>query len=251
MKILENLKGMGINEFIYEDYYSLEENIYLQFYSSCLYIKDLTNAMKRGKEVDFYVLTNADKSKYENFKLDFFNYLLQNDLSIIDFVKKVLCGEIVNTDSILIENRKEKGVKVFNPFYIGKAIAQPIKWKVGNIVKGILSGQIYKGKCDMITSDDYSRDAENNFYKGKINLLELCKNLIEEPTGWWTSESIEESKNGIKEISVNCYNFNNNTVYFYPSCFREINFTKVEIFNNVVDLFEYKIKKNKNLRRVI
>ncbi|MBX4272028.1 hypothetical protein [Clostridium estertheticum] len=250
MKILENLKGMGINEFIYDDYYILEENIYLQFYRSSLYIKDLTNAMKRGKEVNFYILSNADKSKFENFKLDFFNHLLENNLSLTDFIKKVLCGEIIDTDTILIKSMKEKGVKTFNPFYIGKAMAQPTKWKIGNIVKAILSGQIYEGKCDSMLSDDYSRDAENNFYKGRIDLLELCKELIESPSGWWVSNSIKEVEKGT-EISVNCYNHNNNTVYFNPTFFRVISFTKVEIFNNVVNMFEYKIKKNNSLRGVI
>ncbi|MCR3758475.1 DUF3846 domain-containing protein [Clostridium felsineum] len=213
MKLIKTLKNIDINDLGFEEWYSFNENVYFKFYNTSLRIFSLENAMKRGKEVSIYSIYS--KNHNNNFKTLFFSRLNDLGLSIIEFISKLKNKKVKETDEIGINITLEKGVRVFNPFYIPKDFKEPDKWKIQHIVKAILSGYVIKGECTRYLTDDYTYDAETNFGKGEIDVLELCKDLVENTSGWWVSKE-ENSKdlNGYKILGVNCYSFNYNQIYF-------------------------------------
>lgn len=213
MRIVESLKNIDINELTnHEEFYSKNENVYFKFYKDNLYIWEMENAMKVGKEVIQYCISNISIS---NFIENFFDYLYELQIkNIVEFISRLKKGQIKETEALKIKVSTQKGVRVFSPFYVPKPIKVPSKWKISHIVKAILSGQISKGQCEQKLSDDYSFDAATNFGKKPLNILEFCKELVEDPSGWWTHEDEKSEYPQLKKLSVNLHSFNYNSVYF-------------------------------------
>lgn len=216
MKILDNLKEINLNEVDFGQYYIRKENICFQVYSYSIRIIDLTFALKRGKEVKGVCIYG----KYEEHRefMGKLDKVAELNGGLEEFTMKVLGdpGEIFKEleDVYNIGSRvmTKRGVDVYSPFYKQKDIKVPSKWKIGDIVKGILSGQISRGIINSIYTDGYYNDYLGDYGKGKLDLKDFCKKLVEEPSGWWCYFSKEE--NETFEIKVNCGHHNNNTVYF-------------------------------------
>lgn len=245
MRLVENLEVINLNDISFEDIYSQKENVYISFYQDCLYIKDLTNAMKRGKEVNVYSIYNNIDRYTKHFKADFSHYLSEAELSIGEFVKRLLEGNLEASELIEIRTRQDESNRVFNPFFEPKRITEPKKWTLSHITKGILTGQIISGECTMHLTDDYAYDNQINFGKGRIDLIELCKDIVESPSGWWISTD-KKIKDGFKVLGVNCHHFNYNTVCFNPEGTRELDIEhKEEIIycDKVIDLTKYRLNK--------
>lgn len=215
MKILENLKELNLNEMGFEEYYSREENVYLKLYDHSISIVDLTFALKRGMDVEKIIIYQSNYDEHRNFLYDL-KKIVDKYGDVLEFTKKVLGdpGTLLEIENFGMSFTKSntKGVRVYSPFYNQKDIKVPKKWKVSDIAKGILSGQITNGIKNGQYSDDYFHDYSVNYNKGKLDLNSFCKELIESPSGWWCY--CQEEKDQVFKISINCYNFNNNTVYF-------------------------------------
>lgn len=142
-------------------------------YSSAVVI-ELDNAMKRGKTCKRYSICSNDN--------DASCYLI-NELKVnspkelYDFVRsgKALPG---NAQLYVTEN---KGVEVFSPFVAVKPLDKmPEKWKKSDLVKAIMSGQVFSGVLDQRLTSDYAYDAAYNFGSGtKLNLPGQACDLVE------------------------------------------------------------------------
>ena len=142
-------------------------------YSSAVVI-ELDNAMKRGKECKKYRIysNDGDASCY------LINELKVNSpKELYDFVRsgKELPG---NGELYVTE---EKGVEVFSPFVSVKPLDKlPEKWKKSDLVKAIMSGQVFSGVLDQRLTDDYAYDAAYNFGSGrKLDLPGQACDLVE------------------------------------------------------------------------
>lgn len=241
MKIYKNLNNFTINDFAYKDCYSKEENIYFRIYSSSLKIKDLNNAMKKGQDVNIYSV--SFDYNYDSFLVNFSNYLLKNKLDFKSFVELLLNGNIPANNDISVNYDNTKGVRVFTPFAESKNIKIPAKWNISHVIKGIMSGQINNGECEMYLTDDYKLDAALNFRNGnKLDILDLCKDLVEAPSGWWIN--VEENKdNNYIALGVNQCSFNYNKVYFSLNPVkRNISFDDIK-YTPIIDFMKYKANK--------
>lgn len=142
------------------------------------YVVELDNAMKRGKECKCY-------SIYANGQ-DIHLYLLNecNVRTPKDLYDLVRSGKELPAPGRL-SVREEKGVEVFSPFVSVKPLKEaPTKWKKGDLVKAIMSGQVFSGVLDQRLTDDYAYDAAVNFGSGRqidlpgqaFDLVEGCRN---------------------------------------------------------------------------
>lgn len=210
-KIVDGLDEININDLYFDEYYSRKENVSFKLLSNCLVIKELENALKPGKFVKRYSISKAEDNNNNGFECFFYDYLYGNNINISKFIK-LLRNNLINTDIFNISITEVKAVRVFSPFYKPKKINKPQKWTISHVVKAILSGQIKKGVCEMHLTDDYALDDSVNFGKGSIEVLNLCKDLVEEPSGWWIN--IENATDKFIELGINCYQFDYNKVYF-------------------------------------
>jgi hypothetical protein len=191
----------------YNERYVKNLNIRLKVYDDSMYITDLTNALKTGKTCTRYII-RMDELSSNSFAYDFVNWL--DDWSFEEFIKALKTNGSFRT--VHVSKTEIKGINVFSPFVSLKPIKQPRKWTLTHIWKAILSGQIKKAYKTMHLTDDYAFDAANNFGKGKISAMELAKDLIESPSGWWVSDG--EEKDGCIPIGVHCHHYDYNVVYF-------------------------------------
>lgn len=241
MKLYRSFKNLSIENITYDEYYSLQENDYIKIYNDCLYYRNINNAMKVGKNVEEIIVRYKDQ--YENFNETLYSYLYENRLQLIDFLKNIKESNL--PDEFQVKKNYHKGVRIFNPFYIPKPIKTPKKWTLSRLVKAIMTGQIYKAKCDKYLTDDYYQDYINDFRKGEKDILNICKEIYESPLGW--KVRVNEDDNGIVELSVNCYSYNYNTMYYNYKNKRSLeelpyedsNIAKLN-FNNVINLIEYR-----------
>lgn len=207
----ENLKDLRLFDLRDENYIK-EGNFYIKLYRDQLYIKNLENALKPGKNVITYGIESLTFG--EDFSIDLANYISDEKLTIEKFAHLVLSENLPENfkEKFKMFTRSEKGVKVFSPYVEVKEIKAPEKWTLPHVWKAILSGQMIAGEKKMRLTDDYAYDAATDFGKGSLDLIEFAKEIIEHPSGWhvWKGEETEEK---IK-LSVNCHSFDYNTLVF-------------------------------------
>jgi len=142
-------------------------------YNSAVVI-ELDNAMKRGKECKKYRIYSSDNTA---------SCYLINELKVnspkelYDFVRSG--KELPGNGELYVS--EEKGVEVFSPFVAVKPLEKmPEKWKKSDLVKAIMSGQVFSGVLDQRLTDDYAYDAAYNFGSGtKLNLPGQACDLVE------------------------------------------------------------------------
>ena len=137
------------------------------------HIVELENAMRRGKECKHHVV-------YANGQ-DMHLYLA-NECGVKtpkDLYDLVHSGKELPEGGSL-STREEKGVEVFSPFVSIKPLTKlPEKWKKSDLVKAIMSGQVFSGVLDQRLTDDYAYDAAYNFGAGrKIDLPGQAYDLV-------------------------------------------------------------------------
>ncbi len=213
MKILESIKGTKLVDLGYEDYYFKAENIHVRLYNKSIYIRNLDNAMKKGKIVNTTVIY-LDKTN--NFRTDLINYLFDKEISFDKFCIDI-CNNIIPSDLVDRFNwycKDDKSFKVFSPFVKYKSIDKlPKNPTLAFIRKILLSDKLVSCECDTILTDDYYFDYISNFGKGKICPMEFAKELIEEPTGWHVGQ-FKKINDNLYEVDVVCYSFKFNKVVF-------------------------------------
>lgn len=207
MEILKSIDRLSFEDLAnnYNQLYFEEQNIAFKQFSSGnnqteLYITDLSNALKPGKEVTEYIFKGE-----ELWNVLFFRF----ELSVSEVLSKLYNKEV---EGIEYFTRTHKAIRVFSPFVEVKKVKEPKKWTISHVWKAILSGQITQGQTDQRLTDDYAFDAATNFGKGSIDVKCFAKDLIESPSGWWINVD-EETEDYIK-LGVNCYQFDYKTLYF-------------------------------------
>lgn len=142
-------------------------------YSSAVVI-ELDNAMKRGKECKTYRIysNDGDASCYLVNELK-----VNSPKELYDFVKSG--KELPGNGQLYVS--ADKGVEVFSPFVSVKPLEKlPEKWKKSDLVKAIMSGQVFSGALDQRLTDDYAYDAAYNFGSGRrLDLPGQARDLVE------------------------------------------------------------------------
>lgn len=164
-----------------------------------IYVTDLTNALKPGKEVTQYIF------KGNMWDVLFFTY----DEPVSEVLKRLYRQEVRNIE---YRTRTLPSMRVFSPFVEVKKIAVPKKWTIPHVWKAILSGQIVAGRTDMRLTDDYAWDATTNFGRGDLNLLYFAQEIIEHPDGWWIK--VERETDKYIRLSLKCHSFDYKTLIF-------------------------------------
>ena len=218
MKIYQTIDELTFEELAndYEELFFREQNIRFKQYRGYndqleIYVTDLTNALKPGKEVTQYIFAG------DMWEVLFFTY----DEPVSAVLEKLYRQEVRNIE---YRARTLKALRVFSPFAKIKPITPPKKWTIPHVWKAILSGQITKGQTDMRLTDDYAYDAATNFGKGEIDVLSFAKKIIEDPSGWWVS--VDKETDTKIQLSVNCHSFD----------FKTLIFLKAEKPSNVIEL---------------
>jgi len=212
IKIHETLKNVDLFDLRNDDYFR-KENAKIRCYRDQIYITDLTNALKPGKNCVQYIIS----SKYhtDHISCDFENWMKNKELDIIKIIKQLRTGNFSfnNNDPFGLNIVTKKSIRTFSPFIKVKPIKQPQKWTITHVWKAMLSGQINKGSIRQRLTDDYAYDAAVNFMEGvQVDCLEMAKELVENPSGWWVSPRKETDKH--IELSVCCHYFDLRTFYF-------------------------------------
>ena len=198
-----------------EEMYFQAENVSVSAYNDRVYITDLENAMKSGKECKTWAFVCDLNS--ELWIGEYIEMATDAD-SLSELVAFLREGkEVKEVDGLKVYCRESKGIRTFTPFVMVKPIKKPEKWTLSNVWKGILSGQITEGKIDGIYTDDYAMDAALNFRQGEMStegLKEFAKKLIENPSGWsaWSTEEDKDFPGRVK-IHVSCHTFDMRTLY--------------------------------------
>lgn len=221
MKILNTVKEFDQERFVRaKSAYIKEANIYICLNDCCLRIIKLENALKTGKTCDEIVV--MPESYSDSFEHAIMDYMSNNDISLESIINNCLVSdfESLQQHDFNIEIRLErKGVETFSPFADVKPLKKmPAKWNKTNIVKAILTGQIFKGIKKATYTDDYAYDGAINYGKGRsLDLLELSESIINNGSDGWRF-NIDKEENGVIEISASHYSFDYNTLYFDINC---------------------------------
>lgn len=179
------------------------------FYSGQVRITDLSNALLTGKTCKSVTLDFHDNTPptCQVFNAGAHTYKEVYQRYFIDG----------HSDGATRYESEQKSITTFSPFRQIKPIKTPSKWTIAHVWKAILSGQIYSGKVDGRYSDDYAYDNATNFSEGRgIDLISFAAKLIDSKSGW--DVHAYEQDNGEFNLSVNCYSFNMNTLYYDESC---------------------------------
>lgn len=150
-------------------------NVKIRCFEYGLTVTELDNAMKRGKECKVYTLylenTNELIHNFMSQKLH-----IANPRELVEFLKS---GDTV-PDGAKIDTRFEKSVETFSPFVSVKPLEQaPAKWRKADLVRGIMSGQVFDGTLQQRLTDDYAYDAAYNFGEGrKLDLTRYANDLV-------------------------------------------------------------------------
>lgn len=193
--------------------YFADINAYISIKDRGINITDLTNALSTGKECKTISIC--------------FDWSLVNDMGASCYIfnrgvktfKEVYDRYFIGTETDGGERYEghEKGIETFTPFKRIPPIKTPSKWTIAHVWKAILSGQIYTGQVDGHYSDDYAYDNAVNFRRGAgLELIGFAAKLIDSKSGWGVS--VTKQDGGKAVLSVNCYSFDCNTMYYDESC---------------------------------
>lgn len=187
--------------------YFADVNAYISVRVNRIVIIDLRNALIPGRECERLVLEHKDL--YDN-------HCLYSGLDTFRAVYDRFFVQREFPDCCVYET-KLKSMNTFTPFKEIKPIKTPEKWTLPHVWKAILSGQIFQGTCDGRYTDDYAYDAAVNFRSGvSLHLPSFACKLIDSPSGWTVHP--HRTEDGVVELSVSCYSFDMNTLYFDEYC---------------------------------
>jgi hypothetical protein len=197
MLIIEKIENLGKIE-TGKTVYIKDINISYHIYRDCMYIYDLVNAMKIGKNVIQYCLHagHGDFDINHLLKTWSLEELLINPCEKVEFVGYSCSKRLI------------KGIKVFSPF-------ADIPKKVDLVKKNSKITLADVKKC--ILNKQVEKIQKQNSYDNKnqdVKAIDFVKELIEEPNGWWCDNKFSFDKYGRPYLIVCCHNFNSNILYF-------------------------------------
>lgn len=168
--------------------YTEAENVHVRFYGECVRITDLTNAMKPGKVCRVYYFQWKDPEAGSSWALREF----LDDLPFSKFVENLRAGIYKENAprlalfGIQYSEAEEKGTRTFSPFVTVKPQKLDGKMTPTKAAKMILAGQVVSGVTDYYYTDDYYRDAVDNYREGRpVNPYTMAREIIEDgPRSW-------------------------------------------------------------------
>lgn len=177
--------------------YTEKENVHVRFYNECVCITDLTNTMKAGKTCRMYYLQwNAPELGSRWALREFLG-----NLPFSEFVDKLRAGfykeNAARLESVGINYTEEegKGIRTFSPFVTVKPQKLEGKLTPGKVAKMILAGQIVSGVTNYFYTDDYYRDAVDNYREGQpVNPYTMARDIIEDGPRSWSAYFSEDKK---------------------------------------------------------
>lgn len=201
--------------------YIKDINIHLQRFSGFdnWKITDVTNALKTGAVCNEYmvsssgahgnlVVTNWIETRFNGNVTKLVDYLKQmefskNERGYFNDIKLQ-----IESFALTFAKSEIKGINFYSPFnhsFVKPLTETPAKWNMRYVVRAILNGQYDNLKCNGILTDDYTYDAACNFRKGEIkDGVKFIKDIIESPSGWWTSIVNNH-------VNVCCHSFDSNS----------------------------------------
>jgi len=168
-------------------------------------IGDVGNAYKRGKECVFYTLRGNEYDSIYKFlgKLNYDILAIYNACDALDFDTEDY-GSFI--EKLTVSRRVKKGVNTYSPFLLNRLNPLkdiPKKWRLSHTIRMLANDQ-FEGLCTRAKyTDDYAMDAAYDFQKGAICHMDMLRELVEEPRGWW----INGPKNDGEKLGINCHQF--------------------------------------------
>lgn len=230
IKIIEEFEKL---ENSWDDIYVKDLQVYTRMYDDAMTIKDLRNALKIGKTCkEYYFRIKSEFFHKINTKIAINNIIRNLKITEKDFINNLIASKYDNEEfkELKLTIRELKSIETYSPFVEIKQVKPPRngKWNLGHIWKSIMSGQMSHGKTNYYLTDDYAYDNAVNFGKGKVDLQELVKQLIENRSGWWCKKDKEDSN--FVTLSVCCHTFDSKTLYFNKN-FDVISFKACKLAN--------------------
>ena len=189
----------------YDKVFKYKENTYqIHRYYMCTRILNVTNAGKRGKEVQVLSFSYQD----ENSTNDIFDIPFEN---IHDIFTNNSIGDLCicsDTEKVRISLYSDKACNYINPDFstYKKLTEKPKRWTKVHVIRALLNNQFTDLKCDGYYTDDYAWDYSNNYGRKPIeNVKEFCTNVL------GGSFYIYEDRETENKIHVNQYSFNTNS----------------------------------------
>lgn len=214
MKFRKTMRNFHLFDANYDGIYFEENNGYIANHKGHLLFRDLTNANKRGKQCGAVTLS-LNPALGSDIIPVIIPWLISHEYALRDFFKDLLAGDLCNIgDEFKISYSEEKGIKVYSPFLDVKKFTKPNKWRVQHVIKALYSNQIIGGTSDLVLTDDWKRDYDNNFSKGELDLKEFCRKLVESDSTAWRIEEREEIEEGIFKLALNHFTFDYKTLFF-------------------------------------
>jgi len=197
--------------------YLKNDNLRVARMQDSIKITDLTNALKRGKDVVSYTINwnrTGDNSCdiMQDLLIDIgynFSALFHDVLNQIDFLPTSYGGfKSIENNGLTYYKSVEKGIRQFSPFNLDQVKplkTMPKKWTLSHAIRILINDQFENLKCTGKYTDDYAFDAAYDFQQGKIaDRISFVKRIIERPSGWWVS--FRENK-----LSICCHTFDLNS----------------------------------------
>lgn len=223
MKILETLNEKNFTDFLnsHDNYtYLKKDNLKVTHYSGFdnYTITDISNALRTGKECVKYSINYDDRQgtcDVSNWIRHEFNCDMKklfNYLDALHWEQTKFGGfEGITHNKFTFYKSTRKAIRVFSPFnfhYVKPLKSAPKKWNLTHVYKAIINGQFKDLRCKGKYTDDYAFDAAYNFMQGNIKRpLEFIRDIIENPSGWWTNADQDT-------ISICCHSFDSNCFIF-------------------------------------
>lgn len=193
---VESINDVDLMNKVGHIYYCKDTNMSLRIYRSEWHITDLTNAMKRGKEVSIIQI----KEDYHSRTCDLLNevyILLRKGLTLRELFNKCLNEEIM-FDKVKYYKGTKKGNEVYTPSYakVSKLSIDPSKRFTKSTLMKVLKHKDTTVTRRMHLTDDYAYDNAVNYGEGDIIDREfMLKDSIED---WYSTNYVyidKEDKN--------------------------------------------------------
>lgn len=183
-------------------------------------LKGLSNAFLRGQACpSFRMKSHGHPADAEQFiaRMGSLGHLFRSLMSMdwedhprySGYAKNVLFAEGIAWD---VYREDGKGIRTFSAAHLDQVkplTSIPKKWTVRLAMRAVLTGQVEQWFVDGVYTDDYARDAANNFRRGELeNYLSKARKIWESPSGW----KVWPENEGRTELSFNCHSFDTNTI---------------------------------------
>ena len=174
-------------------------------YKDRVYITDLTNAMKPGRECASWCITSCD-----GVRVSMLGHGRLSALTLADLVLMLASNPALEIPGAEIYSQTEKGVRTWSPFAQVRPLQKlPAALTLRHVVNAIMAGQVTSACNEGDYTDDYAYDNAVDFNRGTLTvsgLLELCKELVEQPSGWHVF-NFQQSVDGTCCIKLACHTF--------------------------------------------